>query len=235
MLRRGAAALRRGAEASVVAGLWPRGSAGDGARRQDRARPRGRRARALGLPKRGALRTARTGSPKGGPDAKAAATPISDPRAELRRELLRGSVCKTFVYQFSVIAKPSAAAAENARAASLGRQRRRSAAVQASGRAKARAGAGRRQTRAAGGRARRAVRAVREGEQRAGVRAGGGARGMAGGDEARDASVPDDGAAAALVGEMGGAFGGARRVRGCAGATFGRRQRRGRRESAVVI
>jgi hypothetical protein len=34
-----------------------------------------------------------------------AATPISDPRAELRRGLLRGSVCKTFVHQFSVIAK----------------------------------------------------------------------------------------------------------------------------------
>ena len=78
---------------------------------------------------------------------------------------------------------------------------------------------------------RRTVRAVRrEGQQRAGVRAGGGARGMAGGDEARDASVPHDGAAAALVGEMGRVFGGARRGGGCAGATFGRRQCRRRRE-----
>jgi hypothetical protein len=67
------------------------------------------------------------------------------------------------------------------------------------------------------------------------VRAGGISRGMAGGDEARDASVPDDGAAAALVGEMGRVFGGARRGRGSAGATFGRRQRRERRASAVVI
>jgi hypothetical protein len=33
--------------------------------------------------------------------------PVSDPRAELRRELLRWSLCKTFVFQFSVIAKPS--------------------------------------------------------------------------------------------------------------------------------
>jgi predicted helicase len=38
-----------------------------------------------------------------------------------------------------------------------------------------------------------------------------------------------------MVGEMGGAFGGARRVRWCAVATFGRRQHRRRRESAVVI
>ena len=57
---------------------------------------------------------------------------------------------------------------------------------------------------------------------------------MAGGDEARDASLPDDGAAAAMVGEMGGAFGGARRVRQRAVATFGRRQYR-RRVSAVII
>jgi len=54
------------------------------------------------------------------------------------------------------------------------------------------------------------------------------------GDEARDASVPDDGAAAGMVGEMGGAFGGARRVRRHAVATFGRQQRRGRRVSAVI-
>jgi hypothetical protein len=70
---------------------------------------------------------------------------------------------------------------------------------------------------------------------RAGVRAGGGARGMAGGDEARDASLPDAGAAAGLVGEMGGAFGGACRIRRHAVATFGRRQDRRRRESAVIV
>ena len=37
---------------------------------------------------------------------KSPSQPVSFPRADLRRDLLRWSLCKTFVHQFAVIAKP---------------------------------------------------------------------------------------------------------------------------------
>jgi len=47
-----------------------------------------------------------TSSPKKAPEAKATPPPETDARAQLRRELDRGSLCRRFVFQFSVMAQP---------------------------------------------------------------------------------------------------------------------------------
>ena len=54
----------------------------------------------------GRTRTAKASSPKKAPEAKATPPPETDARAQLRRELDRWSLCRRFVYQFSLIAKP---------------------------------------------------------------------------------------------------------------------------------
>ena len=211
-------------------------------RDQHNPRPRARRARTLGHPRRGAPRTAKASSPKEAPDAKATPTPETDARAQQRRETDRWCACRRFVYQFSLIAKPKPKPPPSLReeAAGAARRRRRMAAADVATDADhgAEARACRRQASAATGRAHSAASgAAGQGVCRAGACGGRrGRRRMAGANDARAAMLPDAAGAKRLGGEMGQVSkrAGASAKAGSAGATKRRRQGSWRRDEAVV-
>ncbi len=107
----------RGRPQRHAAGACPVPRHGAGAaseREREPPRAGGKRRKEFGIgqgaeaPRRGRAceERARASSPTKAPEAKATPPPEIDARAQLRRELDRWSLCRRFVYQFSVTAKP---------------------------------------------------------------------------------------------------------------------------------